>query len=274
MKPIEIAAEEVVSIDDPLAPGVIGLRVAIANVFAVSSAQGWTLIDAGLWGFAGRIERWAAAHMADRAPDAIVLTHGHFDHVGAIDALLEKWDVPVYAHALELPYLTGQGGYPPPDPTVGGGLMARLAAAYPHDPIDLGKRVRPLPADGVVPTLPEWRAVHTPGHSAGHVSLFRPADRTLIVGDAFCTTRQEAFLAVAAQTPELHGPPAYFTTEWDLARESVRALAALRPLVVAPGHGRPMAGPRLAEALDELAARFDEVARPAHGRYVNRPTTG
>jgi hypothetical protein len=90
----------------------------------------------------------------------------------------------------------------------------------------------------------------------------------LIAGDALCTTRQESLLAVAQQRPELHGPPAYYTTEWNAARDSVQRLAALNPTVLAPGHGLPMAGPHTSEALQELSARFDEVARPAQGKYV------
>jgi glyoxylase-like metal-dependent hydrolase (beta-lactamase superfamily II) len=140
--------------------------------------------------------------------------------------------------------------------------MARMAKLYPRQPIDLGPRVQELPADGIVPTLPGWRWVHTPGHTAGHVSLFRDADRTLIVGDAFCTTKQESFLAVATQRPELHGPPAYFTTDWNAARDSVRRLAGLGPQFIAPGHGQPVAGNVWRGAVMELADRFDEVSRP------------
>ena len=152
--------------------------------------------------------------------------------------------------------------------------MARMASLYPRRPIDLGSRVRELPADGTVPPLPGWRSVHTPGHTAGHVSLFRDADRALVVGDAFCTTNQESFLAVATQRPELHGPPAYFTTDWDAARDSVRRLAALQPAFVAPGHGQPMAGDDATRALVELSERFDDVARPQHGHYVQNPRRG
>jgi glyoxylase-like metal-dependent hydrolase (beta-lactamase superfamily II) len=93
----------------------------------------------------------------------------------------------------------------------------------------------------------------------------------LIVGDAFCTTKQESFFAVATQRPELHGPPAYFTTDWDAARDSVQRLAALHPAFIAPGHGQPVAGGDTTRSLDELADRFDEVARPEHGRYVREP---
>lgn len=272
-KKIDVPAEDVVPLES-VARDVVGLRVLFSNVFAVTSETGWTLVDAGLNGSAGRIRRWAETHVGDAPPQAIILTHGHFDHVGALDRLLESWRVPVYAHRDELPYVTGERSYPPPDPSVGGGLMARLAVLYPRGPFDFGTSVRELPPDGSVPGLPGWRWIHTPGHTAGHVSYFREADRTLLAGDAFCTTKQESFLAVATQRPELHGPPSYFTTDWDAARDSVRRLAALQPAVLAPGHGQPMAGADATRALILLADRFDVVARPESGRYVEHPMRG
>ena len=272
-KKIEVLDEETVPLAS-IAPGVAGLRVLFTNVFALSSEAGWTLIDAGLNGSAGRIRRWASKHFGATPPQSIVLTHAHFDHVGALDHLLDSWRVPVYAHRDELPYVTGERSYPPPDPSVGGGLVARMAALYPRGPINLGTRVRELPGEGVIPALLGWRWIHTPGHTAGHISLFRESDHTLLVGDAFCTTKPESFLAVATQRPELHGPPSYFTTDWNAARDSVRRLAALRPTVIAPGHGQPMAGEDALRALQRLAEHFDEIARPEHGRYVEHPTRG
>lgn len=273
MDKIEISSDQIAPLE-AVAVGVVGLRIAFVNVFAIGDTNGWTLIDAGLNGSAGRIRRWAKELFGSRAPGAVVLTHAHFDHVGAVDDLVREWDVPIYAHPSEMSYVTGERSYPPPDPSVGGGLMARMASLYPRAPIDLRGRVQVLPPDGSIPTLREWRWIHTPGHSAGHVSLFRESDCTLIAGDAFCTTKQESFLAVATQRPELHGPPAYFTTDWDAARESVRTLAALNPSTIAPGHGRPMTGPDMTRGLKMLAEHFDELARPAHGRYVDHPTRG
>jgi glyoxylase-like metal-dependent hydrolase (beta-lactamase superfamily II) len=272
MDKIELPVEETVPLES-IAVGLIGLRLVFVNVFAVRTATGWTLVDAGVNGSAGAIKRWAREHFGEEPPNAIVLTHAHFDHVGAIDALLNHWNVPVYAHDEELPYVLGQRSYPPPDPTVGGGMMARMASLYPRGPVNLGSRVMALPSDGSIPTLPGWQWIHTPGHTAGHVALFREADRALIVGDAFCTTKQESFFAaVATQHPELHGPPAYFTTDWDAARASVQRLAELGPAYIAPGHGKPMSGELTTRSLIELAKRFDQVARPEHGRYVDHPT--
>src|SRR4051812_49276456 len=136
MDQLSISPDDLVPLD-AIAPDVAGLRILFVNVFAVGNSNGWTLIDAGLYGSAGRIMRWADAHAGGAPPRAIVLTHAHFDHVGALDQLAEQWNVPVFAHAEELPYITGTRAYPPPDPSVGGGLMARLAMLYPRKPIDL-----------------------------------------------------------------------------------------------------------------------------------------
>lgn len=150
--------------------------------------------------------------------------------------------------------------------------MATISSFYPRTSADLAGKVQPLPVDGSVPTLPEWRYIHTPGHTPGHVSFYRERDKLLLPGDAFCTTKQESFLAVAKQKPELHGPPAYYTPDWDAARESVRQLAALCPRTIAPGHGLAMCGDEVAEQLQKLSINFDHIAIPDHGKYVHKTT--
>jgi glyoxylase-like metal-dependent hydrolase (beta-lactamase superfamily II) len=260
------------------APDVAYRRLAIANVVFVgppgAGDRGWVLVDAGVPGTMGLIENAAAERFGEGArPSAIVLTHGHFDHVGALGALALKWDAPVYAHHLEHPYLNGTAAYPPPDPGVGGGLMSLLSPLYPRDPVNVGERLRELPTDHSVPPLPGWEWVHAPGHTPGQVALWRSADRLLIAADAFITTRQESAYAVAVQKPEMHGPPAYFTQDWAAARESVRALAALKPNIVVTGHGPAMQGAEMLSALETLARDFDQVAVPDHGKYVEHPAT-
>jgi glyoxylase-like metal-dependent hydrolase (beta-lactamase superfamily II) len=248
------------------------LRCAMVNVIAIGDSSRWILVDAGLPGYAGTIQDAAERRFGPGArPAAIVLTHGHFDHVGSIEPLLEVWDVPVFAHRLEMPYVTGRSPYPPPDPLVGRGSMALLSRLYPRGPIDLGSRVQALPSDGGVPDAPGWRWIHTPGHTPGHISLYRDADRTLLSADALITTKQESVLAVLAQRREMHGPPAYYTQDWDRSRESVRTLAALAPDLLVPGHGQPWSGEVMRERLYVLAEHFDRLERPRHGRYAVQP---
>jgi glyoxylase-like metal-dependent hydrolase (beta-lactamase superfamily II) len=245
------------------------LRFLFVNLFFFGSSDSWVLIDAGLQGSAGTIVDTARDRFGEEtSPQAIILTHGHFDHVGAFPELFGQWDVPVCAHRLELPHLTGQADYPPPDPTVGKGAIALMSFAFPNKAIDLGPRVRPLPDDGGVPHMPGWRWLHTPGHTAGHVSLFRDSDRCLIAGDAFTTTKQESLYAAVTQEPEVNGPPAYFTPDWANARRSVERLAALRPALAATGHGPPMGGQELSDGLERLVREFDRIAVPEQGRYV------
>lgn len=231
--------------------------------------QRWVLIDAGVMGSAPIITKAAAERFgANARPAAIVLTHGHFDHVGALHTLAEQWDVPIYAHPHEFPYLNGEQSYSPPDPSVGGGLMAAMSRLFPRGPIDVSKWLRALPDDGSVPGMPGWRWIHTPGHTPGHVSLWRDADRAIIAGDAFITTNQESAYAVAMQRPELHGPPQYYTPDWGSAKTSVRRLAELQPEIAVTMHGHAMRGEEMRAALNLLASDFDSIAVPEHGRYV------
>jgi glyoxylase-like metal-dependent hydrolase (beta-lactamase superfamily II) len=199
------------------------------------------------------------------------MTHGHFDHVGALEELAARWDATIYAHELERPYLDGRASYPPADPTVGGGLMSALSRFYPRGPVDVSHWLQTLPPDGNVPEMPGWKWLHTPGHTPGHISLWRESDRTLVAGDAFITTRQESAYAVATQSPEMHGPPMYYTQDWQQSRMSVERLAALEPELVVTGHGPAMRGPSMRAALHALARDFDRIAVPERGRYVDTP---
>ncbi|MGE5417844.1 MAG: MBL fold metallo-hydrolase [Acidobacteriota bacterium] len=264
--------------DDPvfieIAPDIQRVPMLIVNIYLIgepgAGSGGWVLIDSGTENSTGPILEASQARFGRHSiPGAIILTHGHFDHVGAVIELAHEWDVLVYAHPLEIRYLTGQRNYPPADPTVDEGLVSLLSPFFPHNSIDLHKRIRSLPLDGSVPCLPDWSWIHTPGHTPGHISLFRDEDGVLLAGDAFTTVKQESATAVLTQRQEVHGPPAYFTTDWDLAWQSVKRLEALHPSVVATGHGVPMKGKQLQNELEILVRDFDRVAMPEAGRYVH-----
>ncbi|WP_042356126.1 MBL fold metallo-hydrolase [Bacillus rubiinfantis] len=254
-------------------PDIYCHTIQIVNISLVGNpdSQDFVLVDAGMPGSADSIialteERFGAGSR----PKAIILTHGHFDHVGAIIELIEHWQVPVYAHELELPFLTGQQQYPAPDPTVEGGAVAKMSPFFPHEPINLGNRVEVLPADGTVPFMPDFRWIHTPGHAPGHVSFFRDLDKTLIAGDAFITVRQDSLYKVLTQEEGVNGPPRYLTTDWQAAWASVKTLQQLYPETAVTGHGLPMSGEALATGLEKLAAEFDRIAIPDYGKYVDK----
>ena len=246
----------------------------IVNLCFVGSPEKsneWVLIDTGMPESVNHILDATKERFGENnKPKAIILTHGHFDHVGAVVDLVQKWDVPVYAHEAELPYLTGELSYPEPDGSVEGGLVAKISPLFPNEPVDLGNHIEAIPSDGSIPNMPGWRWIHTPGHSPGHISLFREKDRSLIAGDAFVTVKQESLFNVLTQKLEISGPPRYFTTDWQAAWESVKKLEALDPAIAITGHGQPVSGIELSEGLEKLMKEFNRIAVPDFGRYINQ----
>lgn len=254
-----------------VAPDIAYLRAALVNViflgFPERGDREWVLVDTGVSGSKTSITRAAEARFGSSSrPRAIIQTHGHFDHIGALEELSAEWDVPIFAHPEEFPYLNGTKSYPPPDTAAGGGIMPKLALLFPRSPINVSDRLVAVPEDGSVPPMPDWSWLHTPGHTPGHISLWRESDRSLIAGDAFITTGQESAYEVAIQQPEMHGPPRYFTPDWVSAGASVSKLAALEPRLVVTGHGRPAAGEGMLASLKQLADNFREIAVPEHLR--------
>ena len=251
-----------------IAPDVGWLPISFVNAYFVGRpGEAWALIDTGLPGRAGHIFEAAAARFgAGSRPEAIYLTHGHFDHRGSAGQLVEQWDVPIYAHRMELPYLTGRSAYPPPDPTIGGAI-AFLSRFMPSGAADLEGRLRELP-DGELPGLADWHWIATPGHSPGHVSFFRSSDRVLLAGDAFATMNMDSWTGLIGGKKELAPGGAPFNIDWGATRHSVQKLAELRPNVVGCGHGIPMSDAELPERLQRFANRFRP---PRHGRYVSAP---
>ncbi|MCM3477305.1 MBL fold metallo-hydrolase [Caldibacillus thermoamylovorans] len=252
-----------------VAEGVFSYTIQIVNIAMVRTSNDFVLIDTGMPESEKKIFEIVEEIFGENAkPEAIILTHGHFDHVGSIEKLLTQWDVPVYAHPLEIPYLTGQKNYPDPDGTVEGGLVAKISPMSPNEGVHLGNHVKPLQDNGELPHLSEWKWIHTPGHSDGHISLFREKDRTLIAGDAFITVKQDSLAKVLVQEREVNGPPRYLTTDWQLAKKSVEKLAALHPRVAVTGHGLPMEGEELEQGLTKLVNEFDTIAVPDYGKFV------
>ncbi len=231
----------------------------------------WVLVDAGMPRSAREILDITSERFGNNnPPSAIVLTHGHFDHIGSIVDLLTQWKCPVYAHPLEFPYLTGMQAYPEPDTSVEGGLLAKISSFYPIEPVDIKEFLNPVSPDGSITVLPEWKWIHVPGHSPGQIALYRKSDRLLISADAFITVRQDSMYRVLTQKMEVCGPPVYLTTDWDAAYNSVKTLADLDPVTVIPGHGTAMLGLELYDGLFNLIKNWRDVALPAHGKWVKR----
>jgi len=240
----------------------------IVNIAMVGKpGESWFLVDAGMPASGKEILKVAKERFGERKPDFILLTHGHFDHVGGLVELLEKWQVPVYAHLAEFPFLNGTQDYPEPDDTVEGGLLAKISSLYPHKATNIAPYLKGLPENQTLPGFEDWSWIHTPGHSPGHISIFRAIDRVLISGDAVVTVRQDSLYKVLFQIKEVNGPPRYLTTDWDAAHQSVKTLASLDPEFLLTGHGQVMEGEEMRSQLKDLAENFHEKAVPKHGRF-------
>lgn len=235
-----------------MAPGVHLLRVgrtaAASNVYLVRSGAAWVLVDAGWAGSAGAITA-AAQEVFGRShpPAAIVLTHIHPDHSGAVRSLVETWDVLVYVHEAELPMAAGrylpEYGMPldrwvvmPVMRLLPRRIRSRIEGAG-----DITAVVHPLEPDGTVPGLPDWRWVATPGHTPGHVAYLRAGDGVLLTVDAVVTVDLNSPTGWLTTRQRPAGPPRYSTWNWPAAVRSVQVLSALTPRVLGPGHGPPLA---------------------------------
>lgn len=161
----------------------------------------------------------------------VVLTHAHPDHAGAAPALLRRKRVKVFAHPEEIPTLEGREGRPT-------GWFARLKELF-------ADKAEPLPA--VVPASPRdpirglarWQVLHLPGHSAGSLGLYDPANAVLLSGDA--VSNRDGVPAIADSR----------ALDLAVATRSASAIAKLDVEVIAPGHG-PVMRPRAWKTVEGL----------------------
>lgn len=197
-----------------------GLPPYAINVYLL----GDVLVDAATRRAGGRILR----ALDGRKLNAHLVTHAHPDHQGASHEVCTTLGIPLWCGVLDAPAIED----------------GRIGDRQPRHPLNrLIERVWAGPPHPVARRLHEGDEVHgfqvldTPGHSAGHISLWRESDRTLICGDVF--TNIDTLTGI----PGLHEPKPYFTPDPARNRQSMRRLAALEPALVCFGHGRPLRDP-------------------------------
>lgn len=220
----------------------------------------WVMVDAGAPGSGQEIIS-ASKHRfgSDNKPSAILLTHGHAEHVGGIREMLQEWEVPVYAHPLEIPFLSGEKDYAEPDPSANGEQKPQISFTYPFPGSEVENYLLPLPNDHTVPCLNDWIWVSSAGHSPGHVSYYRSKDRTLISGDAFTSIRQDNSYRLLNQEIEKETLLPFANTDWRAALDSVKNLELLHPSLVVPGRGHPAIGREFTTGIRLLVNEFDRI---------------
>jgi len=218
-----MSVEEIVS-------GVYGLRILYVNAFLLADEDGITLIDSGL---ANRKETFLRAlSELRRSPDElkhIALTHHHTDHTGNLAALVKASGAEVWVHPLEAPIVRGEVPLPWSNPKstmlkMLWPVVGRLSIYNSLAPAQVDHEV----ADGQgLPMAGGMKAVHTPGHTAGHMCyLVQRHGGVLFVGDA------------ATNILGLRPPLGMSTLDMAQAKDSIRKLAALEFEVACFGHGR------------------------------------
>ncbi|OWA33875.1 MBL fold metallo-hydrolase [Saccharibacillus sp. O16] len=218
----------------------IGMQI---QVWLVQEPDGITLIDTGI-GPMGRsivkeIERMNAGPLK-----RILLTHGHADHVGGLKTILDKYPVPVYMHAAEIPYAEGDLAYPGKDKA-----MSYVAKGI----------LQPLPTlpgrKGELAVLDSLAPYFTPGHSPGHVVYFHAADRVLLAGDLFNAKRGRLI-------------PPRFTPDPDRALRSADILHKLNPEQLQVCHGGAVFS--AAAKLDDLLEQDRQAKKMAEQMKARR----
>jgi glyoxylase-like metal-dependent hydrolase (beta-lactamase superfamily II) len=224
----------------------LGRRPMASNVYFVRSRESWVLVDAGWSHSADGIRQSARSVFGpDQVPEAIALTHIHPDHSGSAGQLARSWRVPVCVHPAELPLAAGalvREFANPLDRWLVAPILRLMPAAKRAAltaAVSLSDVVRSIGAG--VPGLDDWECVATPGHTPGHLAYYRRSDGVLITGDAVLTIDLNSISGYLLGAPKLAGPPRYSTWKWSAAIDSIARLAELRPRVILPGHGMPMA---------------------------------
>jgi len=205
----------------------------LINVYLV----GDVLIDAAT----RQAERRIMRQIAGRTVTAHALTHVHPDHQGSSHAICEKLGIPLWCGQADVPAME-----------IPGSVIARNA---PRIVKSFQERFWIGPPHPVARALVEgdevagFSVLETPGHTPGHVSLWRESDRVLIVGDVLTN------INLMTAVPGLHEPPAFATPDPARNRASARKLAELRPALACFGHGAPLRDP---DKLADFVARLPQ----------------
>jgi len=156
-----------------------------------------------------------------------ILTHAHADHQGCSDQICDEFAIPLLCHPDEV-FRTETGmvtnDYPAPQHWIAK-LQQKYWAGQGH------KVERTIVEND---RIGNFQVIETPGHSPGHISLFRERDGVLIIGDVATN------MNLLTTATGLRLPPNIFTSDQQSNIRSLQKLAELKPDVICFGHGPVM----------------------------------
>lgn len=212
-------------------------RFGLVNCFLVPEDDGLTLVDTTLPRSA-KVIRAAADRLGGRI-SRIALTHAHADHVGSLDELADSLPgVEVLISERDARFLAKDMSLDPGEP------QDKLRGSWPGAKTEPTRTLEPGDMVGSL------EVVASPGHTPGHVAFLDRRDGTLLAGDAYSTL---GGVATPAKANPLFPLVAAATWHRPTARESARALRALDPRRLAPGHGKIVDAP--GPAMDRAIAK-------------------
>lgn len=198
----------------------VSVRLLYANVYLLSSPAGRLVVDAGAMPFSLEF----AAILRQFKPDALLVTHAHVDHAGGA-WVASRLGVPVLAHPLEHPQLTGEIHdlpYPAGKPQLGK-LVSRAHL-----------KVSPANLHAVHPgeVVSGWEVVHLPGHTPGQIGVLRGG--VLVAADAVVSSPHRDGSGGA------HLPKAAYNADHRQALKTLKHIANQDLRAILPGHGHAL----------------------------------
>jgi hydroxyacylglutathione hydrolase len=220
-----------------VAEGVYRVPARAANTYLVEADNGLVLVDTGMPGSEKRILK-AIASLGRKPSDVklILLTHRHWDHIGSAAALKKETSGMLVSHGFEKPYVAGTLVVITPRAWSLYGRIARRILAVGSSMLKLFRLIKYHPVlvdeasdeESVLENVGlDGSIVWTPGHTKGSVSLFLNKSRVAIIGDLLRTKRGK-----------LREP--LFMENTSQERSSVRRILDLHPVLLCPGHGKPL----------------------------------